>query len=44
MNVAVGGATGYWPDGAGGKPWVNTDPHSVNAFYSAKGAWLPTWG
>lgn len=43
MNVAVGGATDYWPDGVGGKPWSNNDGHSVNAFYSAKGAWYPTW-
>lgn len=40
LNVAVGGTNGYFPDGVGGKPWADLDSHSVNAFYSAKGAWL----
>ncbi len=42
MNLAVGGTTGYWPDGYG-KPWRNDDAHSVNSFYSARNAWEPTW-
>ena len=43
INVAVGGVTGYFPDGAGNKPWSNSDSHSVNAFYNAKNQWFPTW-
>jgi hypothetical protein len=43
MNVAVGGTNEYFPDGEGGKPWTNNDPHSVNAFYNAKEAWFRTW-
>lgn len=43
LNVAVGGTNGYFPDGQGGKPWSDTDPHSVNAFYNNKGAWFNTW-
>lgn len=43
MNVACGGTNGYFPDGQGGKPWSDTDPHSVNAFYNAKSQWYPTW-
>jgi hypothetical protein len=43
LNLAVGGTNGYFPDGQGGKPWSDTDSHSVNAFYNAKGAWYPTW-
>jgi len=43
LNVACGGTNGYFPDGVGGKPWSDTDPHSVNSFYNAKGAWYPTW-
>lgn len=43
MNVAVGGTNGYFPDGVGAKPWSDTDPHSVNAFYNARGAWEATW-
>lgn len=44
MNVAVGGASGFFPDGQGGKPWNDKDPHNVNAFYAAKNSWYPTWG
>jgi len=43
MNLAVGGTGNYFPDDQGGKPWNNGDPHSVNAFYNAKGQWYPTW-
>jgi beta-glucanase (GH16 family) len=43
MNLAVGGTSDYFPEGQCGKPWSNTDPHSVNAFHNARGAWLQTW-
>lgn len=43
FNLAVGGTNGYFPDGQGGKPWSDTDPHSVNAFNNAKNAWYSTW-
>jgi len=43
FNVAVGGTNDYWPEGQCGKPWSNTDPHSVNAFYNAKDNWFKTW-
>lgn len=43
MNVAVGGTNAYFPDGQCGKPWSNTDPASVNAFYNAKEQWFNTW-
>lgn len=43
MNLAVGGTNSYFPDGVGGKPWSNSDPHAPNAFYDAKGRWQPTW-
>ena len=39
MNVAVGGTADFFPDGMGGKMWNNLDPHSVNAFWNAKGQW-----
>ncbi|XP_003388466.2 PREDICTED: beta-1,3-glucan-binding protein-like [Amphimedon queenslandica] len=42
MNVAVGGTTGFFPDGPH-KPWNNTSPTSVNQFYDAKSSWYPTW-
>ena len=43
INLAVGGVTDYFPDGIGGKPWNNSDPNSVNAFYNARESWYPTW-
>lgn len=43
IEVAVGGVSGYFPDGVGNKPWTNADPHSSNAFYNAKDQWFPTW-
>jgi len=43
LNVAVGGTTGYFPEGQCAKPWSNNDPHSVNAFWNSWGAWYPTW-
>jgi len=43
LNVAVGGTTGFFPDGVGNKPWNNSDPHAVNTFYEAIDDWYPTW-
>jgi len=43
LNVAVGGTNGYFPDGQGSKPWSDTDPHAVDAFWNAKNQWYPTW-
>lgn len=39
LNLAVGGTTGYFKEGMGGKPWSNTSPRSVNEFWNARGAW-----
>ncbi|KAG0038395.1 hypothetical protein BGZ83_003098 [Gryganskiella cystojenkinii] len=44
MNVAVAGTAGYFPDGVGGKPWMDHSEHAVNEFYAAKDDWYPTWG
>lgn len=43
LNLAVGGTGGYFPEGVGNKPWSNSDGHSINAFWNARGAWLQTW-
>eukprot|EP00823_Brevimastigomonas_motovehiculus_P009037 TRINITY_DN8709_c0_g1_i1.p1 TRINITY_DN8709_c0_g1~~TRINITY_DN8709_c0_g1_i1.p1 ORF type:complete len:358 (-),score=70.48 TRINITY_DN8709_c0_g1_i1:262-1335(-) len=43
FNVAVGGTGKFFPDAVGGKPWLNIDPHAVNAFWKAKDKWFPTW-
>nr|KAI8762747.1 beta-1; 3-glucan-binding protein-like isoform X1 [Biomphalaria glabrata] len=47
FNVAVGGTSGFFPDGNhyGGvtKPWSNSSPHPMLDFWNAHNAWLPTW-
>ncbi len=42
INLAVGGVTGFFPDGAD-KPWNNSEENPINSFYDAKADWLPTW-
>ncbi len=42
INLAVGGTTGFFPDGYG-KPWENSGAHAVNTFYDDKGNWSTTW-
>ena len=43
INLAAGGISGYFPDGVGGKPWSDKDPHAVNEFWNAKAQWYSTW-
>lgn len=43
LNVAVGGTTGWFPDGLGNKPWTNADPLAERKFWEAKSQWFPTW-
>lgn len=43
LNLAVGGTGGFFPDGVGPKPWSNTDPNAINAFYNSEPQWYPTW-
>jgi beta-glucanase (GH16 family) len=43
LNVAVGGTNGWFQDGVGGKPWVDTSPTAKKDFWSAKDQWYPTW-
>lgn len=43
MNVAVGGTSGYFPDGVAGKPWNNLSPHATTDFWNTRGAWLPSY-
>jgi len=42
LCLAVGGQTGYFPDGYG-KPWTNSDPKAINNFWAARNTWYPTW-
>jgi beta-glucanase (GH16 family) len=43
INLAVGGTGDYFPDGVGNKPWSNSNPQAMSAFYDKISAWYPTW-
>ncbi|KAK4446876.1 concanavalin A-like lectin/glucanase domain-containing protein, partial [Podospora aff. communis PSN243] len=44
LNVAVGGTSGYFPDGVDGKPWADKVNGSASQFWKARSSWEPTWG
>lgn len=43
FNVAVGGVSGFFPDGQGNKPWSDTSSAAMSSFYGAKNTWYSTW-
>lgn len=43
INLAVGGTNGWFKDGKGGKPWLDTSPKAKKDFWEARGQWYPTW-
>jgi beta-glucanase (GH16 family) len=43
LDVAVGGTNGWFPDKAGGKPWLDGSANAMGDFARAQGAWYPTW-
>mmetsp|Transcript_56125 Transcript_56125/g.93538 ORF Transcript_56125/g.93538 Transcript_56125/m.93538 type:complete len:431 (-) Transcript_56125:97-1389(-) len=52
INLAVGGVSGYWPDGSTSypqgassykKPWTDSTQTTAQDFWSAVGQWYPTW-
>lgn len=43
LSLAVGGTNGYFPDGEGGKPWIDRGLNPMGDFWRAAGQWLPTW-
>lgn len=43
MNVAVGSTGGWFPDGQGNKPWLNSAGTAMRDFARAKELWYPTW-
>jgi hypothetical protein len=44
LNVAVGGTNGWFPDGAGNKPWLDGSKTAMIDFWNKKDDWYPTWG
>jgi beta-glucanase (GH16 family) len=45
MDLAVGGTSGWFPDGVGNKPWFDAsgDVAAMHDFAKAQGTWSATW-
>jgi len=43
MNVAVGGTSGWFEDGVGGKPWYDQSASAMRDFAMAQDTWYKTW-
>lgn len=44
LNVAVGSSNGFFQDGYGGKPWIDSSGSAMLQFWKARDSWEPTWG
>jgi hypothetical protein len=44
LDLAVGGTSGWFPDGKGGKPWFDGSLTAMRDFAKAKDKWYATWG
>ncbi|KAF3762091.1 family 16 glycoside hydrolase [Cryphonectria parasitica EP155] len=43
MSLGVGGTSGAFADGVGGKPWVDASTTAKKDFWEARAQWEPTW-
>ncbi|KAF2203850.1 concanavalin A-like lectin/glucanase [Delitschia confertaspora ATCC 74209] len=43
IDLAVGGTNGWFKDGLGGKPWIDTSPYAKREFWEAREKWRRTW-
>ncbi|KAI0315683.1 glycoside hydrolase family 16 protein [Amylostereum chailletii] len=43
LDVAIGGTNGWFPDGAGNKPWLNGATNAMQVFAQKQDEWLATW-
>jgi len=43
LDVAVGGTNGWFPDGAGDKPWLNGNLNAMQVFAQSQDKWSKTW-
>ncbi|KAI9457220.1 glycoside hydrolase family 16 protein [Lactarius psammicola] len=43
LDVAVGGTNGWFPDGAGNKPWLNGAINAMQLFAQSQDKWSQTW-
>jgi hypothetical protein len=42
IDLAVGGTDGWFPDGEGGKPWLDDSGTAMSDFWNAKSKWWDT--
>ena len=42
IDLAVGGTDGWFPDGEGGKPWLDNSGTAMSDFWNAKSKWWNT--
>jgi hypothetical protein len=43
LNLAVGATNGWFPDGEGGKPWIDNSGTAMTDFWAAKDRWWNNW-
>lgn len=43
LDLAVGGTSGWFPDGVGGKMWFDGSESAMTDFANAQGNWSATW-
>ncbi|KAF8132286.1 glycoside hydrolase family 16 protein [Boletus edulis] len=43
IDLAVGGTSGWFPDGVGGKPWYDGSAAAMREFALAQSTWSATW-
>ncbi|KAH7886769.1 glycoside hydrolase family 16 protein [Phlebopus sp. FC_14] len=44
LDLAVGSTNGWFPDNAGGKPWLDGSDTAMRDFAQTQDTWYPTWG
>ena len=43
LDVAVGGRNGFFKDGVGDKPWLDSSASAKKDFWDKRDQWFPTW-
>ncbi|KZT63256.1 glycoside hydrolase family 16 protein [Daedalea quercina L-15889] len=43
LDLAVGGTSGWFPDGVGDKPWLDASSAAMHDFAQAQDTWYATW-
>ena len=43
LDLAVGGTSGWFPDGVGDKPWIDDSDTAMRSFAEAQNTWYSTW-